>query len=279
LQKATSAVAHGNYTIKVKDSRVDEIGELASDFNKMVDQLKESNEEIEILENRRRQFLADVSHEMRTPLTTIYGIIEGLQNDMIPESEKEKGLNLVGQEAKRLIRLVNENLDFEKIRSNQVRLEKEEIELEDVFEDIKEQLSMQASKRNNEIILELKNNPSVYADFDRLIQILLNITKNAIQFTENGSITLRGKQSEKFTIIEIEDTGIGIDAEDIENIWERFYKADLSRKTNPFGEFGLGLSIVKQLVHLHDGIIEVTSEKDKGTKFTIRLPCKREEHA
>ena len=88
----------------------------------MVDQLNKSREEIESLENRRRQFMADVSHEMRTPLTTISGVIEGLKNDMISEEDKERGLQLVSQEAKRLIRLVNENLDYEKIRSNQIQM-------------------------------------------------------------------------------------------------------------------------------------------------------------
>lgn len=276
LQNATSAVAQGNYDIKVQDSDFDEIGELASDFNKMVEQLKRSNEEIKILENRKRQFIADVSHEMRTPLTTISGIIEGLRNDMIPESEKEKGLQLASQETKRLIRLVNENLDYEKIRSNQVKLHIEKIEVADVFEVVEEQLDILAKKRGCKIIVELDGNPIVYADYDRLIQIVLNITKNSIQFTEDGEIILRGKQTEKYTVIEIEDTGIGIDPDDIENIWQRFYKADVSRRSNPFGEFGLGLSIVQQLVRLHRGDIRVESEKGKGTKFTIYLPFERQ---
>jgi len=274
LQKATSAVARGDYNVMVRDSDFDEIGELASDFNKMVGKLRKSMDEIESLENRRRQFMADVSHEMRTPLTTISGIIEGLRNNMIPESEKEKGLALVSQETKRLIRLVNENLDYEKIRSNQVKLNKEEIELIDVFEIIKDQLSIQAEEQNDEIVVDVEYDTMVYADYDRLVQILLNITKNSIQFTENGLITLRGRTVADSTIIEIEDTGIGIDPKDVENIWHRFYKADISRKSNPFGEFGLGLSIVKQLVLLHDGKIDVKSEKGKGTKFTIWLPVK-----
>jgi len=274
LQKATSAVAHGDYNVMVRDSDFDEIGELASDFNKMVGKLRKSMDEIESLENRRRQFMADVAHEMRTPLTTISGIIEGLRNNMIPESEKEKGLTLVSQETKRLIRLVNENLDYEKIRSNQVQLNKEEIELIDVFEIIIDQLSIQLEERNDEIAVDVESNTMVYADYDRLVQILLNITKNSIQFTENGLITLRGREVAGSTVIEIEDTGIGIDPKDVENIWHRFYKADLSRQSNPFGEFGLGLSIVKQLVLLHDGKIDVKSEQGKGTKFTIWLPVK-----
>ena len=122
IQEATSLVAAGDYSVRIPSSNFDEIGELAGDFNDMVEKLRLSMEEIESLENRRRQFMADVSHELRTPLTTISGVIEGIRSDMIPESEKEKGMQLASKETKRLIRLVNENLDYEKIRSNQVTL-------------------------------------------------------------------------------------------------------------------------------------------------------------
>jgi signal transduction histidine kinase len=272
LQEATSAVSAGDYTVKVPTSDFDEIGELAKDFNGMVDRLNASKSEIESLENRRRQFMSDVSHELRTPLTTISGMIEGLRNNMIPEAEKERGINLVSQETKRLIRLVNENLDYDKIRSNQVLLHKEDIELIEVLEIIQEQLELQAEERNNRIEIEAEDSAMVRADYDRLVQILINITKNSIQFTENGIITLRGRMSGQMTVIEIEDTGIGIEPAEIEKIWHRFYKADISRTSNPFGEFGLGLSIVKQLVQMHDGKITVESEHGKGTKFVIQLP-------
>ncbi len=271
LREATSLVSEGNYHVKVNSSNFDEIGELAIDFNHMVDKINASMLEIESLENRRRQFMADVSHEMRTPLTTISGVIEGLKNDMIPEEDKERGINLVSQEAKRLIRLVNENLDYEKIRSNQIKLFKEEIQLLEVLEIIQEQLSMQAEEKNNQIIVETDQDVHVMADYDRLVQILINITKNSIQFTTNGTIWLRGRMEQNWAIIEVEDTGLGIDTKEIQNIWRRFYKADISRTSNPYGEFGLGLSIVKQLVVLHEGKIEVFSERGKGTKFVIRL--------
>lgn len=272
LQEATSLVSMGDYSVSVPSSDFDEIGELAKDFNRMVSKLDESKSEIESLENRRRQFMADVSHELRTPLTTISGVIEGLKNDMIPEAEKERGINLVSKETKRLIRLVNENLDYDKIRSNQVQLMKEEIELIEVFEIIKDQLDLQAEERNNQIVIEADEDVSVNADYDRLVQILINIAKNSIQFTENGTIFLRGRMEDEKTLIEIEDTGIGIQPEEIEKIWHRFYKADISRTSTPFGEFGLGLSIVKQLVQMHDGKIHVESEHGRGTKFVIELP-------
>ncbi|CAM3239797.1 HAMP domain-containing sensor histidine kinase [Filibacter tadaridae] len=272
LQEATSAVAQGDYSVRIPSTDFDEIGELAGDFNGMVKKLDASMEEIEVLENRRRQFMADVSHELRTPLTTIRGIVEGLRNDMISESEKEKGLQLASNETMRLIRLVNENLDYEKIRANQVTLIKQDIQLVELFEIIKEQLTSVATERGNEIVVTADPTVEVVADYDRLTQILINITKNSIQFTEQGTIHLRGFANDDGTIIEIEDTGIGMDAKEIEKIWSRFYKAIESRTSNPYGEFGLGLSIVKQLVTMHGGTIEVTSERGQGTKFSILLP-------
>ncbi|MGG3470951.1 HAMP domain-containing sensor histidine kinase [Neobacillus pocheonensis] len=271
LREAASLVSAGHYQVHVHAADFDEIGELANEFNHMVDKINASMEEIESLENRRRQFLSDVSHEMRTPLTTISGVIEGLKNDMIPEEDKERGINLVSQEAKRLIRLVNENLDYDKIRSNQIQLFNEDIQLVEVLEIIQEQLMLQAEEKNNQIIVEAEPDVIVHADYDRLVQILINITKNSIQFTSEGTIWLRGREEQGATIIEVEDTGIGIDPDEVENIWRRFYKADISRTSNPYGEFGLGLSIVKQLVLLHNGEINVTSEKGKGTKFVIRF--------
>ncbi|MDR0138744.1 HAMP domain-containing sensor histidine kinase [Metabacillus idriensis] len=275
IRNATSMIAEGKYDISVPSSNIDEIGELANDFNNMAAQLKESNQEIESLENRRRKFMADVSHELRTPLTTISGVIEGLKNNMIEETEKEKGIQLVSQEAKRLIRLVNENLDYEKIRSNQVKLFKEEIQLTEAFEIIKEHLFFQAEEKQVELEIDGNEEITVYADYDRLIQILINITKNSIQFTESGTVWLRGKKGYKETIIEIEDTGIGMDPKEVESIWQRFYKADMSRTGHQFGEFGLGLSIVKQLVHLHLGEIEIHSQKDQGTQFILKFPDKK----
>ncbi|MEH7236651.1 HAMP domain-containing sensor histidine kinase [Bacillus sp. JJ1562] len=272
LRKATSMISAGDFSVKLPSSDFDEIGELSNDFNEMAKRLKKSMEEIESLESRRRKFMADVSHEMRTPLTTISGVIEGLKNDLIPEEEKAKGVQLVNQETKRLIRLVNENLDYEKIRSNQVTLQKETIELIEVLEIVKDTLEPQADEKNDQIIIEVPEDLSITADYDRLIQILINIIKNSIQFTDNGTIWIRGKKGENETIIEIEDTGVGIDPVEIEKIWHRFYKADVSRTGTLFGQFGLGLSIVKQLVQLHNGKIEVSSERGKGTKFEIRIP-------
>lgn len=272
LRNATSMISKGDYNVNIKNTQFDEIGELAEDFNHMAAKLRSSNEEIERLENRRRTFIADVSHEMRTPLTTISGVAEGMKNNLIPDQEKQKGMDLIDREARRLIRLVNENLDYEKIRSNQIKLDIGNIQVLDLFEVVKEQLEFQAEEKGIEIVLEADEELFVKADYDRIIQIIINIVKNSIQFTDGGIVWLRGRKGNEETVIEIQDTGIGIDPGEIESIWHRFYKADLSRTSSTFGEFGIGLSIVKQLVQLHNGEIEVESERNQGTLFRIRFP-------
>ncbi|MBC1521019.1 HAMP domain-containing histidine kinase [Listeria aquatica] len=272
LREATKRVISGDYETRLNENNWDEIGALSSDFNKMTETLATSKEEIERQEKRRRQFIADVSHEMRTPLTTISGLTEGLVNNVIPESETNRVIHLIDKESRRLTKLVNENLDYERIRANKIKLEKSRFSVQALSEVLVEQLEPLAQLKNDKLILDIETNLLVFADYDRLTQILLNILKNSIQFTENGTITLCGRSDYKETILEITDTGVGMDPEELEQIWDRFYKADLSRTNTSFGESGIGLSIVKQLVKAHDGSITVTSKQDQGTTFVIRLP-------
>ncbi|HAC2068694.1 TPA_asm: HAMP domain-containing protein [Listeria monocytogenes] len=272
LRAATKDVIQGNYKARLKENNFDEIGALAIDFNKMTQTLETSQEEIERQEKRRRQFIADVSHEMRTPLTTISGLTEGLVNDIIPKSETDRCIALIDTEARRLTKLVNENLDYEKIRSNKIKLQKTRFNGKEFLELIKEQLDYVSSEKGNTITVSIDKDMAIYADYDRLTQVFINIVKNSVQFTENGQITLTGTQDYKESVLTITDTGIGMNTEELEQIWERFYKADMSRTNTAFGESGIGLSIVKQLIEYHDGSITVTSEPNKGTSFTIRLP-------
>ena len=217
----------------------------------MAESLKNTQEEIERQENRRRQFMADVAHEMRTPFTTINGLLEGLEHDMIPTNQKKRSLELMHNESKRLIRLVNENLDYEKIRSNQIYLHKQKFNAKATLEMIVEQLSMKAESAKNVLIIDCPSDVQIYADYDRFVQIVVNLTQNAIQFTQEGEIRLVGRMEDGHSIIKVEDTGIGIDAKEVENIWERYFKADVSRKNTVYGESGLGLAIVQQLMNCY----------------------------
>lgn len=175
-------------------------------------------------------------------------------------------------ETRRLIRLVNENLDYEKIRSNQIILQKQTFNAYEVLEMIVEQLEVKANESGNELILDCPTDLLVFADYDRFSQIIVNIIQNAIQFTDNGKISITGYSDENESIIKIKDSGIGMSAEEVESIWERYYKADVSRKNTKYGESGLGLAIVQQLVTLHGASVTVESLPGEGTTFTLSFP-------
>ncbi|WP_283679917.1 HAMP domain-containing sensor histidine kinase [Lentilactobacillus sp. Marseille-Q4993] len=272
LQSVANQVANGNYNIRVPVKGQDEIDELIGDFNHMTESLQKGEQEIQRQEERRQEFLADAAHEMRTPLTTISGILEGIKYDVIPEDSREQSLDLMSNETQRLIRLVNENLDYEKIRTNSIQLDRRHFNAHDVFENIVEQLSNKSGLAKDEIHIHAPKELPIYADYDRFVQIMVNITTNAIQFTENGTITLIGERGYNETIVRIQDSGIGMTDEQQKNIFERYYKADASRRSGKYGESGLGLAIVHQLVKQHGGEISVKSKLNEGTTFTIIFP-------
>lgn len=272
MRKATKEITSGNFSVKLEVHDKDEFDDLAEDFNKMAESLEESRIEIDRQEDRRRQFMADASHEMRTPLTTINGLLEGLQYDAIPEDQKANAIRLMQNETSRLIRLVNENLDYEKIRTNQINIVVKKFNATEALQNIVTQLAAKAEAAGNQLILETQSEIDVYADYDRFVQIVVNIVQNAIQFTTDGKITIAIEKGYLETIIKISDTGIGMSEEQIQNIWDRYYKVDPSRKNTKYGESGLGLPIVQQLVRLHKGKIIVDSELGQGTTFTISFP-------
>ena len=272
LRQATHKISEGDFDVQLKVDSQDEFDELMLDFNSMARSLREMEKEVERQENVRRQFMMDVAHEMRTPLTTMNGLLDGLKYNMVPESRRGRSLELISSETQRLIRLVNENLDYEKIRSNQIVLVQHRFAGLGAIRAVVEQMQALTKVKNNEISYECDSEFSVYADYDRFVQILVNITKNANQFTDDGQIVVKAWNDGKKAIVEISDTGIGIDKREINEIWERFYKADVSRKSTKYGESGLGLAIVKSLVDSHHGKISVRSEIGQGTTFRVVFP-------
>lgn len=272
MKKAARQIAEGNFDVNLEVKSNDELDELATDFNRMAQALKESNEEIERQEDRRRQFMADAAHEMRTPLTTINGLLEGIAYNAIPKDQEEKCIQLMRNETTRLIRLVNENLDYEKIRTNQISMVIQKFSATDTLKQVVQQLQGKAEASGNQLSLTTEDDIEVYADYDRFVQIMVNIIQNAIQFTQDGEITVSVERGYLETTVKISDTGIGMTEEEVQNIWERYYKVDPSRKNTKYGESGLGLSIVHQLVKLHKGTISVESQKDVGTTFNVTFP-------
>ena len=272
MKTATNQIAQGNYDIHLSSQGKDELAELSENFNKMADSLQASQEEIKEQEERRKEFLADAAHEMRTPLTTINGLLEGLIYDAIPEEDRKHSLELMQKDTKRLIRLVNDNLNYEKIRTNQIKMDRQIFDASEVLANLKDQLEPNAREQDDQIVIQTPHPLRTYADYDRFVQIMFNIIQNAIQFTQQGKITIRGERLPKGAQFTIQDTGIGMTEEQLKNIWERFYKADRSRMNTKYGESGIGLSLVRQLVKLHHGKITVQSKVNHGTTFTVYFP-------
>lgn len=272
MRRATHQIARGNYKVHIDTQSNDELDDLGRDFNQMADALQASQEEIRQQEERRRRFMADAAHEMRTPLTTINGLLEGLAYDAIPEEDKKHSIQLMQNDTRRLIRLVNDTLDYEKIRTNQISMDRKVFDATAVINNLQAQLRKKAKVQNDELAVDLPKVLRVYADYDRFVQIMFNIIQNAIQFTKNGKIEISSRRLPKGAEFAIKDNGIGMTKEQTEQIWERFYKADRSRMNTQYGESGLGLAIVHHLVELHGGTIKVASELGKGTTFTLFFP-------
>lgn len=272
MQKAARSIARGDYDVHVETKTNDEIDDLGRDFNQMAESLKASREEIHKQEERRERFMADAAHEMRTPLTTINGILEGLAYDAIPEEDKAHSIKLMQDDTARLIRLVNNTLDSEKIRTNQITLNRKEFDATAEIKELCEQLKQKAADKDDQLQVDSPQMVDVYADYDRFVQVMFNIITNAIQFTEHGLITVSASRLAHGAEFKVADTGIGMSKDQLHQIWDRFYKADRSRMNTQYGESGIGLSIVRQLMKLHGGKIDVASKPGKGSTFTIFFP-------
>ncbi|UUZ90326.1 HAMP domain-containing histidine kinase [Paenibacillus sp. P25] len=272
LRLTTRRLASGDYSARSPVLRSDELGELANDFNSMADQLEQADEKLKQFEMRRRHFVMDVTHELRTPLTSIRGIIEGLKNGLVSRPEEQmKYYGIIEKETFRLIRLINEPLDMEKIESGLITLHKTRTPLSELFGFVSETLEVLIEEKRLHLLIECPPKLEVYGDYDRLTQIVINLVKNSIQFTDYGSIRLTGSETESAVVITVADTGRGMSAKELALIWDRFYKADPSRSKNN-SETGLGLSIVKRLVEAHGGTIAADSTPGLGSAFTVTLP-------
>ena len=215
--------------------------------------------------------LSNASHEMRTPLTTIAGIAEGLQYGVISPDEQQHSYDLIKEEADRLTRLIKSTLSYERLRQQQLENQPENFNVVQLVRRQIDQLIKQAEAVGNEIQDLTKQDIFAYADPDQVAQILTNILANAIQFTTNGIITVAVETENNQARIIITDTGIGMTEDQLSKMWQRYYKVDPSRTKR--GESGLGMAIVQQLVSANHGEIKVSSKLGIGTTFEIILPA------
>ena len=225
-------------------------------------------------EKIKKDLVANVSHELKTPLTAINGFAETAL-DTTKEKETKKYLEIIINNSKRLINIINDLLLLSNIENKDKNLEYEEVDLIKLLNNIQKIFEKRLKEKNLKFYLNLdKNNNKIFADLYMLEQLFINLIDNAIKYTERGEIKISTyKKDENKLIIEVSDTGIGIPQEHIPKIFERFYVADKSRSRETGGT-GLGLSIVKHIVNLHNGEILVDSQVGIGTRFIIILPVK-----
>ncbi|WP_458462741.1 sensor histidine kinase [Paenibacillus sp.] len=264
LTKATKRIAAGDFNVKLNIKQTSEIGTLARSFEEMMHDLQQ-------LEQMRREFVTNVSHEVQSPLTSISGYALALKQVNLSEQERNRYLDIIISEAKRMSKMSDSLLKLSLLESQSQQLRLNTLSLDEQIRRVIVALQPQWSGRNIHFELDLEN-VKVTADHDQLNQVWTNILGNSIKFSKDGGmITVRIEEDIKTVIVRISDTGIGIPLEDQKRIFERFFKADRSHSRKYDGS-GMGLAIVKQIVSLHQGNIQVESEPGQGTTFMITLP-------
>ena len=264
LTRAAKRMAKGNFEEPLPIYSTDEIGDLSRSFNTMAQEIEHGIE-------MREQMMADTSHELRTPLTVLASKLEfSLEQNKPLETEE---IVVLYDEVIRLKGLVNELQDLSKLEAGHAVLDKTLIKFADYFEDFAVLLDAEAESRNMTLEVNLKEAPEYcYADPKRLKQIVLNLVNNAFRYTpEGGTVTIIAKEQNGDFLFSVQDTGMGIAPEDVNKIFDRFYRTDRSRDRESGGS-GLGLAITKALVDAHGGWIKVDSQLNAGTTFTIMLP-------
>lgn len=268
LNQASVEYAKGNFTEKVQYNSDDEIGELTAAFNHMASQLN-------LLEERRKEFLSNVSHDLRTPLTSLKGFLIAFRDGTIPDSKKDYYYHLMERETERMIKMVNDTLTLSRLEENYMTLNRRGYSLTEQVEEVISKAEPIYLKKNLMIILNDDGDKNiVYADREKMEQVIINLLQNAVNFSTAGEqIVIDLKSRGDKVHFKITDTGAGIKEEDISRIWERFYKADVAR-TDRSGT-GIGLAIVKQITTLHGFDVKVTSSSEKGTTFEITMKNSR----
>ena len=268
MSEAAKSMARGDFSKRIPIYSDDEIGELSVSFNDMTNSL-------ERLEKMRRSFVANVSHELRTPMTTIAGFIDGIADGTISEEKSGYYLNIVSSEVKRLSRIVESMLNLSRLEAGEVNLNPSLFSVSDTLVNVVISREQHITEKNITIKgLDELEQVNIYADFDLIYQVIYNLVDNAVKFT-NQSGTISFKLSEKggMAQFEIKNTGYGILKENLNSIFERFYKIDKSRSANK-NSTGLGLYIVKTIIKIHHGKIVAESVENEYTLFRVILPVR-----
>jgi signal transduction histidine kinase len=264
LKEGVRKVANGDYNFTIKKESDDEIGELVDDFNLMVKKLKN-------LEEIRKDLISKVSHEISTPLTGIIGYIEAIEDKIITQDEIPKAIKTIKEEVQRLSKLIDDLRNYSFIESTNFKLDLKKLNLKDEIEYALEIIKSKYKEKNIKVSSNL-NDALVEGDEKRIKEIFINILDNAFKFIDkDGNVYINLTKDKRYAIVSVKDEGIGIEKDDLDKIFTKFYRGKNAQKFS-LGGTGLGLLITKELVEAHKGKIEIKSEKGKGTEVIIYFP-------
>lgn len=264
MTAATRKMAKGDFSAELRMRRRDEIGELADSFNQMAKELNQ-------LEQMRQDFVSNVSHEIQSPLTSIIGFTKALKSNVIPEQQRERYLHIILTESERLSRVSDNLLQLASLESDHHPMNMRAYALDEQLRRIV--VACEPQWKDKTLHMDLQLIPiTIIADEDLLSHVWMNIIGNSMKFTpNNGTITISlTNQPTGWTQVTITDTGIGIPDQELNRVFERFYKVDRSRRRDGNGS-GLGLAIVNKVIALHQGTVTIASRTGEGTTVTIRL--------
>lgn len=269
LLRAIRIVREGKYSHRVQLKGGDELAQLAGEFNQLTDRLQTTEE-------ARRRFVSDASHELKTPLASIRLLTDSiLQNEHIDPETAREFLSDIGEEAERLTRISEKLLTLTRLDAKQ-EVERVPVDMGAVIGRVEHMLRPLAQA--GEITLEsgLVGGCLVYATGDDLYQVAFNLIENAIKYNHpGGTVMVRLNRQEDDIVLQVEDTGVGIPEEDLDKVFDRFYRVDKAR-SRAAGGTGLGLSIVRDTVHQHGGTVSVARREPEGSCFTVRFPAWQE---
>ncbi|WP_372997536.1 ATP-binding protein [Lutispora sp.] len=264
ISKAAKIISGGEFQKRLKIKTGDEIEELAKSFNDMA-------ESLEKIEENRRNFIANISHDLRSPMTSIKGFVGGIMDGTIPPEMQGHYLNIVMEECQRLIKMTNELLELNNIQQGKVEVNKTNFELNEMLRRKLINFEKDITKKNIDVMLKFYDDSTIVnADKSMMERIVTNLLDNAVKFTEEeGYISLRTREEKNKVIVEITNTSTNMDDNKLKNMWERFHKGDESRGIYKSG-FGLGLSIVKEMIILQGE--EIWADRlDGAIKFSFTI--------
>ncbi|MFW6287505.1 MAG: sensor histidine kinase, partial [bacterium] len=265
--------------VPISENSSEEVKHLVSTFNYSVKQIKETMDQQKKLEKMRKEFVANVSHEFRAPLTSIKGFLEIINDQDLSQEEIKECINIMYKDAEYLEHLLSDLLTLGKLESENILLNKECVSPESLVYRALKSLKNKINDKNVDIdLLFAENLPKIHVDTNRIHQVIINLLDNAINYSPaGGKITIHinpinsAEKSSNKVKISISDQGPGISEADIRHIWQRFYKADRARKREQKRGSGLGLAIVKDIVLKHGGYVEVESAVGEGSTFAFTI--------